>query len=253
MFTELRIYLRLRPYIKQLKEICKMRLSLNLIVQILMTAMQAYNQISDLLPAKWKTPAALVMGIIQGLVALLAHYSNPDGTPATVAYVAPTNKPNGFGLLLLPLLLIIPIQTARAQGDKGPENFVAAGVSWNQYAAPQISGNLLYARRLTDTDSTYSWTFVDVLSKSINPFSTSTSLTTGIGQKLLVIGPAKIYGTTGVGIMAGGTNVGYSWSAGGAAFFGIGKGWAVAPTVRVIKSSLTDFQGIYGILIGWGK
>jgi len=114
MIKELRIYWRLRPYINQLKELCKMRLRTNIVIQILMTLMQAYNQISDLLPAKWKDTAALVMGIIQSVVALLAHYSNPDGTPAASAYAVPKKDgikmPSIFLFLVAGFLLCAPLQ-----------------------------------------------------------------------------------------------------------------------------------------------
>lgn len=132
------------------------------------------------------------------------------------------------------------------------DDFVAAGVSWNQYAAPQISGNLLYAHRLKD--QVYTFNFVDLVSKSYQPFTVATSITTGVGAKILEMGPAKVFATTGVGVLAGDKDVGYSWTSGWAATIPIGKkGWAVMPNVRVIKSSLTEIQWIGGVMIGWGR
>jgi hypothetical protein len=90
MIKELRIYWRLRPTIKQLKGLFAMRLRTNVVIQILMTLMQGYNQISDLLPLKYKEPATLIMGVVQAVVAVMAHYSNPDGTTADQEYVKPS-------------------------------------------------------------------------------------------------------------------------------------------------------------------
>jgi len=151
-------------------------------------------------------------------------------------------------LLAVALLLILncPIFAA----DE-PETFGAMGMSWNQYAAPQISGNLLYAKRIDD--GLYSFNFVDVISKSMQPFSTATSVTTGIGKRVGHLYGAPIYLTTGVGVLAGERNTGYSWQSGGTIALGLGKGWELLPNVRVIKSSLTDFQFIVGIMIGLGK
>jgi hypothetical protein len=93
-----------------------------------------------------------------------------------------------------------------------------------------------------------------VISKSVKPFTVTTSITTGVAQHIKTVGIARIFLLTTAGVAAGGDNVGYSWTAGGAVAIPIGKkGWAVVPMVRVIKSSLTDFQGIYGVNVGWGK
>jgi hypothetical protein len=146
------------------------------------------------------------------------------------------------------LLFCLP---AFAQDPALPQDFVAAGVAWNQYAAPQISGNLLYARQISN--GTYSFTMIDVISKSIQPFTVATSISTGVGQHIRTIGRARVFLVTTVGIMAGGTDVGYSWTGGGAVAIGLGKGWNLVPSVRVLKGSLTDFQYIGGLAIGWGK
>jgi hypothetical protein len=146
----------------------------------------------------------------------------------------------------LVFLMIAPLAAAEA-----PENFAALGMSWNQYAVPQLSGNLLYAKKLGE--STYSFNFVDMVSTSMVPFKTATSITTGIGQRFLRIGSVSVYGTTGVGILAGGENVSYSWTSGGAVSIPIGKGFAILPNVRFIKNSVTELQWIGGVMIGWGK
>lgn len=89
MLREIRIYWRLRPFINEFKEVFKMRLSLNMILQTLMTAGQAGNAILDFVPAGKKPVVAAGLGVIQGIVAFLAHFSNPDGTNAKTSYIPP--------------------------------------------------------------------------------------------------------------------------------------------------------------------
>ncbi len=91
MIRELRIYLKLRPYIKKLKEQSHMKFSWNLVLQVIATGVQAANALTPMLPEKQRGTLALVVGVLQSISALIAHYSNPDGTPAAVAYL-PTKK-----------------------------------------------------------------------------------------------------------------------------------------------------------------
>lgn len=71
---------------EKLKEASTMKLSWNLVFQAIATAAQYGNQAMDILPPKWKPAGALVLGLLQAVVAWRAHLSNPDGTPASVAY-----------------------------------------------------------------------------------------------------------------------------------------------------------------------
>lgn len=92
MIRELRIYLRLRPYIKQLQKLAKentgMKLSWNVITQVVGIAVQGANALSDLVP-EYKAIIASGVGLVQALVAFLAHFRNPDGTDARTAYIPP--------------------------------------------------------------------------------------------------------------------------------------------------------------------
>ena len=117
--------------------------------------------------------------------------------------------------------------------------------------AADIRGTLLYAHRLSE-GGTYSVTVVDVLSKSITPFETSVGISTGLAQHVRDIGPGRVFVVTTVRTLAGGENVGYLWTGGGGFAVGIGRGFSAMPILRVIKSSLTDFQASYGLVIGWG-
>jgi hypothetical protein len=87
MIREIRMYFRLRTYISDLRKECHMKLSLNVVVQILGTVVQALNAIGGMFPAKQQVLIASIVGVIQAVVGLLAHFSNPDGTPAAAPYI----------------------------------------------------------------------------------------------------------------------------------------------------------------------
>lgn len=70
----------------------KIRLRTNIILQILMTILQVYNQAGETLPEEWKPVVMFIITIIQAIIALLSHYSNPDGTPVKIAYIKPIKK-----------------------------------------------------------------------------------------------------------------------------------------------------------------
>jgi hypothetical protein len=148
------------------------------------------------------------------------------------------------------LLLLCPLLQAQ---DQGPAQYVAAGVALNQYAAPQISGTLLYAKQVTAVN-TYSFTLVDVISKSLQPFEAATSISSGVAQQILKLEGIRIFATTTVGMIAGGEDIGWSWTGGGAAAIPLGKsGFSLLPSVRFLASGLTERQMIYGLAIGFGK
>lgn len=64
-----------------------MKLSTNVIVQALGTVGQALNLASGMVPPKYQFWIAGALGIVQSISGILAHFSNPDGTPSTTAYV----------------------------------------------------------------------------------------------------------------------------------------------------------------------
>jgi hypothetical protein len=70
-----------------------MRLSINVIIQALAMAGQALNAVLDFVPPGKKPVVAGMIGIVQAVVAFMAHFSNPDGTAAGTPYVSKNNKP----------------------------------------------------------------------------------------------------------------------------------------------------------------
>jgi hypothetical protein len=86
IITQLRILARLQPVIKQLETLAHMKLSWNLAIQGLSTAAQGLNAVGSLLPPKYQIMATMTITLIQAISAFLAHFANPDGTPAAAAY-----------------------------------------------------------------------------------------------------------------------------------------------------------------------
>jgi hypothetical protein len=145
-----------------------------------------------------------------------------------------------------------------------PDQFVGAGASYNAYASPNVSINGLHAKKIKGiSENTYSFTFLDLISSTEKPFTVTPVITPGIAQELFKLGELPIYGTTGLGVAIGqdqdklttGSTVGWAWTAGFASSIAISKdhSWKILPHVRVIKSNLTDWQLIFGGIIGWGK
>ena len=87
MIRELRIWRRLRPLINGFKELTKMRFSVNVAIQMLALLAQAINATQDLLPGRGKFWAMVLLSAVQGVTAVLAHFANPDGTPAAAPYI----------------------------------------------------------------------------------------------------------------------------------------------------------------------
>jgi hypothetical protein len=63
-----------------------MKVSVNGVSQLLALIAQYGVQASDYLPTKGKFWTAVAITAIQGVLAVLAHFKNPDGTPSSTPY-----------------------------------------------------------------------------------------------------------------------------------------------------------------------
>lgn len=136
----------------------------------------------------------------------------------------------------------------------------AAGGSWNQTGSPQFCFTAANAHRITT--GVYSFTAVDVFALT-NPtpllpnqakYTITVTPTTGIATQIRSFGKVRLFGIGTIGAAAGGSQVGWAYSAGGFAYIPLGKGFSVIPNFRTVKTSLSgEFQGILGVMIGWGK
>ena len=66
-----------------------MNLNTNAVVQTAALVAQVVNQTVPVLPPRGQFWALVVLSVLQGLSGVLAHFSNPDGTPAAAAYQPP--------------------------------------------------------------------------------------------------------------------------------------------------------------------
>lgn len=64
-----------------------MKFSVNAVIQLVALIGQAAAQASDVLPGKGRLYASVVLAAAQGIVAVLAHFANPDGSPASKPYI----------------------------------------------------------------------------------------------------------------------------------------------------------------------
>lgn len=88
MIREIRILLALRPIYKKLGETMKLNFSWHMITQVVALAIQGANAIGGIMP-EHQQAIALVIGAIQAIMGALAHFTNPDGTPASQPFVKP--------------------------------------------------------------------------------------------------------------------------------------------------------------------
>lgn len=154
--------------------------------------------------------------------------------------------------LFLLALLTLPMLA------ESPQQWAGVGASLNQYAAPNTNGIMAYARRLTANEHpTYSFSAVNLLSVQRQPFRLMTTTETGLAQHVTRFGPFDVYGLGMVGLAAAGnaegTATGATFSGGGLALAGIGRGWSIGPLVRVIKPTISERQWAVGLMVGWGQ
>lgn len=69
-----------------------MKLSTNILAQSVALIAQLFNQVGGVVPAKYQVPIALGIGVAQSIMAFVAHFTNPDGTSASTAYVKPPQQ-----------------------------------------------------------------------------------------------------------------------------------------------------------------
>ena len=82
-----KLYFKISPLLDQLKGEMSMKISTNMILQVIATGMQLVNQLGGIVPSKYQTLVLAVLSAAQGVIGAIAHFSNPDGTTANVAYV----------------------------------------------------------------------------------------------------------------------------------------------------------------------
>lgn len=82
-----RVYFKIKPLLDQLEKEITMKFSTNMLLQILGTCGQIFNQVGGMIPTKYQGLVAGILGGTQLIVGGLAHYSNPDATPVSTPFV----------------------------------------------------------------------------------------------------------------------------------------------------------------------
>src|ERR1039458_6865005 len=76
-----RLYRIISPILNKIGKLTSMKLNVNVILQILALVAQGLNQVSGIVPTNYKFAVAVALSVIQGVIAVMAHFSNTDGTP----------------------------------------------------------------------------------------------------------------------------------------------------------------------------
>ena len=63
-----------------------LKFSVNAVIQVVGVIGHAAAQLSDVLSPKGKFWAGVVLAAAQGVAGVLAHFANPDGSPAALPY-----------------------------------------------------------------------------------------------------------------------------------------------------------------------
>jgi hypothetical protein len=164
--------------------------------------------------------------------------------------------------LLVKLILGVFVCGANAQTVTTPQpmqNLYGAGLSYSIGGSPSIAGTGLYAHVLTNNAgalNTYAFTAVDALPNTLKPFTVNTNVGIGVAQQIAVIHNVPIYVPTSAGVSFSGTNTGWEWNSGFIASIHLKGSSYLLPSVRFLKSSVTNgtgYQPIIGLLYGWGK
>ena len=136
-------------------------------------------------------------------------------------------------------------------------NFAAVGASYLPGGTPALSGTGMYARLLSGSSGTYAFTVVDAVPGNTKPFTVTTQTSVGVAQKVFSIGVVPVFIPTSAGVSWTGTNTGWAWSTGALALIPLRPNttWALMPSARVVKSSVSGgsgYQVIVGLAVGWG-
>jgi hypothetical protein len=61
----------------------------NYLIQAVAMLTQIVNAMGSIFPPKYQGFAAVAIAAVQAIVAAIAHYFNPDGTPAELPWITP--------------------------------------------------------------------------------------------------------------------------------------------------------------------
>lgn len=200
---------------------------------------------------------AIYTGFVAAAILLHAVFPSIFAAPSAADTQATGLNKLGMILLLVGLFAMVPCSARSQTAATATEvqNMYAAGVSYNAGASPAVAGTGLYAHLVANT-GTYAFTAVDVLPNTLKPLTVNTNFGVGVAQKVATIGSVPVYVPTAAGISFNGANTGWQWNVGALASIKLKGNYYLMPTVRLVKSSVsngTGYQPIVGVLFGWGQ
>lgn len=122
------------------------------------------------------------------------------------------------------------------------KNVYFAGFAYNPAGSPKVAGDFGYGR-LLDSAGTYSFSSVDVLPLKGQPSAVSTTISTGVAQKVFSLGKAKAFVLSQIGFQTDGKNAGWDWNGGVALDYPLKGGFGVLPALKFDKGSATENYG----------
>jgi hypothetical protein len=133
-----------------------------------------------------------------------------------------------------------------------PQNWIGAGMAFNQSASPQINGWASYATLLSRSGQVYSFSTYDVTPiKVAGKYTVQTSTRTGFALVVRTLGPITILGMADAGVAASSLTTGSAFSGGGIGVWKLGKTqWTIEAGARLLKTTSgqqTMYEG------GWGR
>jgi hypothetical protein len=219
----------------------------------LFTTLSATIGLPSLVTSWVHAHAAVYMGIVAAAIVLHAIMPSVFAAPGDADTKA--TGLNKLGVFLLLALLPVGMRAQQQLEPSALQNVYAAGGSYSVGGSPAIAGTGLYAHLVTDR-GTYAFSAVDAVPNTMKPFTVTTNIGVGVAQKIVTLGKVPIFVPTAAGISWSGSNTGWQWNAGALASIHLKGEYYLMPTVRVLKSSVsngTGYQPIVGVLFAWGK
>lgn len=244
------------------KSIAKENVSLNTKISQYLVLAGTVAGLASAWATGWLNSHAGAFTILVGIANVLAHlFPSIFATPP-----AALEQKAGLANVKLPLILLalfagaisVQAQTAAAPAAPTalPSSFYAAGSSYNPSASPEFAATLLAAKNVQVSGTNQlAFTVVDVLPVNLKTLTVSTNIGIGDAVKLATIAGHTVYAPTSAGISYTGSNTGWNWTTGVAVPVKIraDKSWYAVPNVRVLKSSISGYQLVPGVLFGWGQ
>lgn len=216
-----------------------MKIKTNVIGNAILVGLHVGNLVTPFIPSGDKFIVAAILGFLQLVLAVIAHYSNPNGTSVTLPYglsdeqfaqykqifdnpddVPPTKNYSPLKIVAFILVGLAIASPARAQ------TFASLGASAVESTAPHIQPAIAFATPITSDTGLYSFT---IYQPSISNHQIVNAGCSGIAVYMRTFGPLDLYGTAAPCVAATSTATSGAGMAGAVGLLHIGKtNWRAA-------------------------